>query len=406
MNNGLKAALAVIGMLLATPVLAQPAAPSVDCATETREFIQMLPADFTPSAIRLSLESASRENSVPLLNVAASLVIGAGDEGVPITGDCKAHHTIGIMEHVGLPRPSMDLAIAAIASIEQSRARPTVAERAPTNAVPEPFVQPAAPTESSAVAQAQPEAVAPVQIAPVRTAIVRYQAQPAAERDPITDARIPGMLERLTAAEALLNQLPKDADGNIDLSQLTPAQQVEAVATVEQVRAEVAEVETFVGQYIDRGILDWMTVGYAPVILLIILFGFLGYRRLNQRIDTKATGETVDLLNTKVVAVQADVADLKSRHKHDVQKIAEGDERTLRPADLKALVDGAGFTYRVLVDGEVKSFSGNIVQHTGSGDAFVKLDVLSKPVTGKALFGALATYIESDEGQALAAVNS
>jgi hypothetical protein len=137
----------------------------------------------------------------------------------------------------------------------------------------------------------------------------------------------------------------------------------------------------------------------AASLLALAIALLIGRRRRKQQVEAivnakLATVKLDDSFKTLVMAdiagLKSDVTGLKSRFKHDVKKVGE----TLKPADMKALSDGAEFGYHLLVDGLPVAFDAKVVQHTPSGDALIKIDELPNPVTAKALFVELTDYLE------------
>lgn len=288
MNNGLKAASAVIGMLLAAPVLAQPAAQSVDCAAETKAMIELLPAEITPAVAQNAIQKASRENRVPLENVAAAFVLGSAKSGVPVTESCKAHHTIGIMEYAGLPKPSLAQANTAIASVAQSQTRPTVAQApAPTqpttNTVTAPVVAPA-PAVAAAPAP-QPAVNYAPQISALEKKLEELQNRPqasltAGEKQQL--ASLPSVVDQLKQAQVAAAAAQQSAvaaakseagaSGFATASGLsaTKAAEEASKATAERIAAETAAAAAAASEAKANG-WTWFDIAVAAVLALLTI---------------------------------------------------------------------------------------------------------------------------------------
>ena len=209
------------------------------------------------------------------------------------------------------------------------------------------------------------------------------------------------VLQQLNAIpnwEATLRKL--GTSGEVNTVNLPAPQQ----AAVQQVIAAKSLAESYLG----RDTLDGMTVVNSIFTLLLVIlaaFGIRAWRNRDEDIATAAQSAVDDALAdvrlddtfkmtalADIAALQTDVKGLKARHKHEVTKVAE----TLKPSEMKTLADGAEFEYHLLVDGLPVSFDAKVVQHTASGDAFIRVGELSKPVTAKTLFSELADYLERD----------
>jgi hypothetical protein len=229
--------------------------------------------------------------------------------------------------------------------------------------------------------------------APIRAArveVARIEQKPVAQRTPEEIAFMATNPEkRITDLETKMAKLPQTG--------LVPA-----VLTAEQ----SAAIDAASGFKTDldslKSDISLLQIGLGIVaasLLALAIALLIGRRRRKQQVEAivnakLATVKLDDSFKTLVMAdiagLKSDVTGLKSRFKHDVKKVGE----TLKPADMKALSDGAEFGYHLLVDGLPVAFDAKVVQHTPSGDALIKIDELPNPVTAKALFVELTDYLE------------
>lgn len=250
-----------------------------------------------------------------------------------------------------------------------------------TEPAPKPAVTQSAPEVASTASAVEGKPVTEVTAAPAantegkasETAVQRdisagrskataYFARPAAERDPKRDTEMADLLNKINKHEELLGQLPKDKDGNIDIAKLTPTQQTELRTTQTEVRIASSRIEEIVG----RDWLDGMTAGNTIGLLLLLIAGILGYRKLRAAIALKANDERFDVvsqiaheakvlaegridevaaLTIRMDAAEADIADAGK----DRKKIVLPDDLE---AVLKALADGESTDVAIIIDGD------------------------------------------------------
>lgn len=181
------------------------------------------------------------------------------------------------------------------------------------------------------------------QISANKAAIAAYQAQPVADRSPETDAAIAELQGRLSNAEALLNQLPKNEQGQIDLAKLTPTQ----VVQTEQVVAEVQETSSLVESYIGRSMLDWIIITVAVIVGLGILVN-LFHRFLKWgRGGVVREKDVVQIVDAKLAVVKLD--DLfKARLTADVTALKAGVDNLSEQLDLPTILLENGWYEKVM----------------------------------------------------------
>lgn len=219
-----------------------------------------------------------------------------------------------------------------------------------------------------------------------RSKATAYFARPAAERDPKRDTEMADLLNKINKLEELLGQFPKDKDGNIDIAKLTPTQQTELLTTQTEVRIASSRIEEIVG----RDGLDLLTV---LACICVVFLGFITWLLRGRVTSLEVNQQDIRenfASNAALAVVDAKAEAANSRFNHVVMRTP----LTPKPSDMKAFADGNTFAYPLIVDGEEVRFGCAIVQHSALGEAVVKVDELSKPVTASKLFATLADYIE------------
>lgn len=296
-----------------------------------------------------------------------------------------------------MPKPSAALAAApaqpapaaSAAPAAQASAAPAPAASASVAPLPVVVAAPkAAPAPPIVAARTMEEVRAPIRAA--RVEVARIEQKPVAQRTPEEIAFMATNPEkRITDLETKMAKLPETG--------LVPA-----VLTAEQSAAITAAMSFKTDLDSLKSDISLLQIGLGIVAGLLIVMAIMllwGRHRRRKQVEAivnakLATVKLDDSFKTLVMAdiagLKSDVTGLKSRFKHDVKKIGE----TLKPADMKALSDGAEFEYHLLVDGLPVAFDAKVVQHTPSGDALIKIDELPNPVTAKALFVELTDYLE------------
>jgi hypothetical protein len=196
--------------------------------------------------------------------------------------------------------------------------------------------------------------------------------------------KISALETRMTTVEGEVSSLKTAVAGKADLTYVDTA--LKGKANVGDGYTK-GEIDTKLENLLAGESLPWWAKLLMGAIALLA-----GYAAFFRKALAPAAIDTSNFVtSTELEALASKVEVIQSRFKHSVLKTAA----TQKPIALKALADGAEFDYQILVDGQSVVFKGRVVQHAASGEALIKLDEFSKPVTGSNLFGELATYIEN-----------
>ena len=112
--------------------------------------------------------------------------------------------------------------------------------------------------------------------------------------------------------------------------------------------------------------------------------------------DEEILKENLAQIINRVTAVETAVEGLNEiSYNHVVQKIVEGESKTLLPADMKRLPVAKQFSYDLMVNGKLVSYGCEMVGTTGSGDALIGIYGFKDPIPGKRVFAEIAKHIEA-----------